>query len=189
MPDGRGRPGVLLDRDGVLNEEIGHVAHPERLHVIPGAGAAIAELKRAGAAVGVVTNQSGVARGFFTEEEVRAANESLSAALASDGEGPDAYFYCPHHPTEGSGAYTVECGCRKPATGLVEAAIGALGLDRSRTVLVGDQARDMECGRRAGISTVAVGAGAAALSADTHAGSLAEALPWILDRIGIGERP
>jgi D-glycero-D-manno-heptose 1,7-bisphosphate phosphatase len=177
------RPGVLLDRDGVLNKEIGHVASASEMEVIEGAGRAIAAIREAGAGVGVVTNQSGIARGYFTEAEVIAANDALSRALQTDGEAPDAYFFCPHHPTEGSGGFTMECDCRKPATGLVEAAIVALDLDRSRTILVGDQARDMECARRAGLAAVAVGADADILEADHHAGSLAEALPWILERI------
>lgn len=178
-------PGVLLDRDGVLNEDTGYVGSPQRLKVLPGAAPAIARLHRAGARVAVVSNQAGVARGLFTEDDVRATNEALSRTLAAAGDAPDAFFYCPHHPEGQVKAYAIECGCRKPGTELVERAIETLALDRARTVMVGDAAKDIEAGRAAGVATVAVGPSAAELAADFAAESLADALPWIIERLEV----
>lgn len=179
------RPGVLVDRDGVLNDDKGYVGDPGRLHPLPGAGEAIAQLHEAGVTVGVVTSQSGVARGMYAESDVERTNEALSALLAADGDAPDAYFYCPHHPQGVVEAYAVDCDCRKPKPGLVERAIRELGLDRSRTVAVGNEVRDIECGRAAGLAAVAVGSHAADLGADHSAASLLDAVPWILDRLGV----
>lgn len=180
--DEPGRPGVLIDRDGVLNEDLGYVGEPARLKVTPRAGKAIAELKAHGFVTAVVSSQSGVARGFFTERDVQRTNEALSRLLAAEGAAPDAYYYCPHHPEGAVAAYTIACDCRKPAPGLIERAIEELGLDRMRVVMVGNEARDIECGRAAGVATVAVGPNAASLGADHVAPSLADAVDWIIER-------
>lgn len=180
-----GVPGVLLDRDGVLNEDTGYIGRPDQLRLIEGAAQAVAALRRAGVRVAVVTNQSGVARGFFTPDDVAATNAALSGLMAEEGEAPEAYYYCPHHRDGQVKAYTIECGCRKPGTDMVERAIEELGLDRSRVVLVGDMVKDVACGRAAGVATVAVGEDRATFGADHEAATLAEALPWILHRLGI----
>jgi D-glycero-D-manno-heptose 1,7-bisphosphate phosphatase len=177
-----GRPGVLIDRDGVLNEDLGYVGEPARLKVVPGAGQALAGLKAHGLATAVVSSQSGVARGYYTEEDVRITNEALSRLLAAEGAAPDAYYYCPHHPEGAVAAYAIACDCRKPAPGLIERAIEELGLDRTRVVMVGNEARDIECGRAACVATVAVGPDAASLGADHAAASLADAVDWIAER-------
>lgn len=173
---------MLVDRDGVLNDDLGFVGTPERLRPVAGAGAAIARLHRAGVVVAVISNQSGVARGYFDEAAVNATNAYLSRVLASDGDPPDAFYFCPHHPDGTVAAYRTACACRKPGTRLVELAIEGLGLDRRRTVLVGHTVSDIVCGRAAGLATVAVGDGAA-LPADHAAADLAEAVDWILARI------
>lgn len=183
-----GRPGVLLDRDGVLNEDLDYVGDPSRLRVIPGAGRALAEMKARGLATAVVSSQSGVARGLFTEQDVDRTNEALSRLLAAEGAAPDAYYYCPHHPEGAVAAYAIACDCRKPAPGLIERAIEELGLDRTRAVMVGNEPRDIECGRAAGVATVAVGPDAVSLGADHAAASLADAVDWILGRTSGGRR-
>ena len=180
-PDGR--PGVLLDRDGVLDEDTGYVGSPKDLRLIPGAGRAIARFHEAGIMVAVVTNQAGVARGFFEEEDVIRTNEALADLLTADGDAPDAFYFCPHHVEGQVSAYAIECACRKPKTGMVEDAIRDLSLDRSRTVMVGDSEKDIECGRAARVTTVAVGSAADDLGADHSAATLAEAAPWILARL------
>ena len=182
-----GLPGVLVDRDGVLNEDKGYVGDPSRVVALPGAGAAIGRLQAAGAVVAVITSQSGVARGMYTEEDVIRTNEALSTMLAGDGGAPDAYFYCPHHPEGEVDEYATECECRKPKPGLAERAIAELGLDRGRTVLVGNEPRDIECGRAAGLTTVAVGPQAASLGADHDAASLGDAVEWVLSRLELQE--
>lgn len=181
---GAGRPGVLLDRDGVLIEDLGYIGAPECLRPIPGAAKAIAALHDAGVTVAVVTNQSGVARGLFGEDDVCVTNDALSELMACDGDAPDAYYFCPHHPEGQVSAYAIECDCRKPKPGLAERAIDELGLDRARTVMVGDESRDIECGRAAGLATVVVGPHAEMLDADHRARCLADAVPWILARVG-----
>ena len=183
-PRAHRRPGVLVDRDGVLNEDLSFVGTRARLRPIAGAGEAIARLHRAGFAVAVITNQSGVARGYFDEATVVATNATLGELLGRVGDPPDAFYFCPHHPEGAVAAYRTVCACRKPGTGLVERAIGDLDLDRVRTVLVGHAASDIECGRAAGIATIAVGGIAAGLRADHVAASLAEAVDWIVARVG-----
>lgn len=183
-----GRPGALIDRDGVLNEDLGYVGEPARLEVIPGAGRALAELKAHGIATAVVSSQSGVARGYYTEEDVRITNDALSRLLGAEGAAPDAYYYCPHHPEGAVAAYAMACDCRKPAPGLIERAIEELALDRKRVVMVGNEARDVECGRAVGVATVAVGPDAASLGADHAAGSLADAVEWIIERTAGADR-
>lgn len=186
--DRRGRPGVLVDRDGVLNEDTGYVGDPARVVPMEGAGAAIAVLHEAGLPVAVITSQSGVARGLYSEDDVVRTNQALSAMLAEQGDAPDAYFYCPHLPEGQVKAYAIECDCRKPKPGLALRAIGELGLDPKRTAMVGNEPKDMACGRAAGLVTVAVGEVSARMDADHHAESLAEATPWIITRLG-GDAP
>jgi D-glycero-D-manno-heptose 1,7-bisphosphate phosphatase len=182
-PPPRTRPGVIVDRDGVLNEDLSFVGTPERLRPIAGAGAALARLHLAGAVVAVVTNQSGVARGFFDEASVDATNAQLARLLSREGDPPDAFYFCPHHPEGTVDAYRMACACRKPGTLLVERAIAELGLDRGRTVLVGHTESDIACGRAAALATVAVGPESGGLAADHRAADLGDAVDWIVGRI------
>ncbi len=183
LPRPRTRPGVIVDRDGVLNEDLSFVGTLERLRPIAGAGAAIARLHRAGALVAVVSNQSGVARGFFDEASVLATNAHLARLLSREGDPPDAFYFCPHHPEGTVAAYRTACACRKPGTLLVERAIAELGLDRGRTVLVGHTESDVACGRSAALATVAVGPGARGLEADHSAADLGGAVDWIVRHV------
>jgi D-glycero-D-manno-heptose 1,7-bisphosphate phosphatase len=141
---------VFLDRDGTINvkaPEGAYVSRPEDVALLPGAGEAIRRLNDAGVEVVVVTNQRGIARGLMSEVDYLAVTGALELALAGHGASWRAVYHCPHE--EGA------CGCRKPATGLIDRARAELpGLDLRAAVLVGDSERDVEAGRRAGFRTV-----------------------------------
>jgi len=154
-----GRSAVFLDRDGVIVEEVGYLATPEELKIIPGAVGAITELNRAGVPVVVVTNQAGVARGYFPESRVREIHADMDELLAAGGAVIDAYYYCPHHPTEGERPYRQGCACRKPKPGMLLRAGGELQLDLARSFMVGDKRTDLEAGAAADCRTVLVRTG------------------------------
>jgi D-glycero-D-manno-heptose 1,7-bisphosphate phosphatase len=136
---------VLFDRDGTLVRDVPYNGDPARVEPMPGARKAIDRLRRGGIAVGVVSNQSGVARGLVTMEEVEAVNRRVDELL-----GPlDPWVVCPHGPDDG-------CGCRKPAPGLIRRAAGALGVEPERCAVVGDIGSDVEAARAAGARAVLV---------------------------------
>jgi D-glycero-D-manno-heptose 1,7-bisphosphate phosphatase len=147
-PDGRA---LFLDRDGVLNEDVGYVGSRDRVALIDGAVAAVRRANAAGYRVFVVTNQSGVARGYFTEEDVQALHAWMQARFAQEGARIDAFRYCPHHPEGVVPAYTQACACRKPAPGLFHALIREHGIDPARSLMIGDSERDLAAARAAGI--------------------------------------
>jgi len=175
---------VFLDRDGTLNRDSGYVKTTDGMELLPGAVEAVAHLNRAGARVVVVTNQSGIGRGFLTIEALEAIHARLRALLEAGGATLDAIYYCPHHPDDG-------CVCRKPGTALIDLAASELGLDLSRVVVVGDQRRDVELARRIGARSVLVTTGPTSLESlaslsgdglapDYVAAGLVEAVDWIL---------
>lgn len=152
---------VFLDRDGTMNEEVHYLHRPEDLVLISGCGEAVRLLNEAGYRVIVVTNQAGVARGYYTEEEVRLLHAYFNELLKKEGARVDAFYYCPHHPEHGIGAYKKKCHCRKPDTGMLEQAERDLpeGIDKAHSFLIGDKLLDMEAGRRFGVTSVLVGTG------------------------------
>ncbi len=150
------RPAVFLDRDGTLTEEVGYVNHPRRLRLLPRSALAVRRLNEAGLAAVVVTNQAGVARGYFSETVLQAVNESLVAQLKDGGAYLDAIYVCAHHPTEGLPPYRVDCDCRKPKPGLLCRAAAEHGLDLGRSVLVGDKPSDLAAARAVGVAGVLV---------------------------------
>jgi D-glycero-D-manno-heptose 1,7-bisphosphate phosphatase len=150
---------VFLDRDGTVNEEVGYLDDLSKLRLIPGTGSAIRRLNKAGFTVVLVTNQSGVARGYFPESLVDEAHARLRELLKSDGARIDAVYYCPHHPKEGNSHYTVDCDCRKPRTGLIDRAVKELAIDIKRSFMVGDKWSDVELAQRAGVRAVLVTSG------------------------------
>lgn len=132
------RPAVFLDRDGTLIVERDYLADPDGVVLVDGAAGAVAALKRAGFAVVVVTNQSGIARGLYTEADYAAVAGRLDALLEREGAPVDGTYHCPHHPD-----YTGPCRCRKPGTGMYEEAIRRHGLDPLRSFYVGDRIKDV----------------------------------------------
>ncbi len=151
-------PAVFLDRDGTVCREVGYLSRVEDLELIPGAADAIGRLNRAGWKVVIISNQSGVARGYFTEEVVRRINAALIDLLKAENARVDGIYYCPHHP-EGKPPYDRECDCRKPAPGQVHKAARDLGLDLSRSVVIGDKFSDVQTAHNLGIPGILVRTG------------------------------
>ena len=183
------RPAVFLDRDGTLIEDVGYPDRLDQMTVFPWTVDVIRAFNRAGLAVVVVTNQSGIARGLFTEAFVEETHRHLSARLAAGGARIDAYYYCPHHPDGVVDAYRQRCDCRKPASGLVDRAVRDLDLDPARSFVVGDKWLDIGLARAAGARGILVRSGTGAaeearpepgLSADAIVDNLAAAASWIL---------
>ena len=162
-------PAILLDRDGTMNVEVGRITRPSDLTLIPGIGDAINRAHAAGYLVGVVTNQPVVARGDVTMAELDAIHGRMEMLLAESRAFVDGIYVCPHHPDRGFpgevAALKGPCGCRKPATGLVDQAVADLDLDASRSWLIGDTTSDVECARAAGLLPVLVGTGHAGADA------------------------
>ncbi|MFD4535460.1 D-glycero-alpha-D-manno-heptose-1,7-bisphosphate 7-phosphatase [Kitasatospora sp. NPDC058397] len=153
----RRRKAVFLDRDGTLTEPRHYPSHPAELVLQPGIEAPLLALQQAGYALVVVTNQSGVARGFFTAETMSAMHDRLTLLLAHHGVHLDAVYACPHHPEGTLPAYQSACQCRKPAPGMLHQAAHDLGLDLTRSWMVGDSPSDVAAGQRAGTHTALVG--------------------------------
>jgi D-glycero-D-manno-heptose 1,7-bisphosphate phosphatase len=150
------RSAVFIDRDGTLTEEVGYVNHPSRLRLLPRSAEAIRRLNAAGVAAVVVTNQAGIARGYFSEDVLHAVNDAMVAQLARAGARLDGVFVCPHHPTEGRPPWRAVCECRKPRPGLLLRAARELGLDLGASTMVGDKASDLVPGRAVGARAVLV---------------------------------
>jgi D-glycero-D-manno-heptose 1,7-bisphosphate phosphatase len=142
---------VFLDRDGTLVDELGFLRRPEDLRLLPRAAEGVRAFNAAGWRVIVVTNQSGLARGLFTPDDLAAVHARLEAALAEEGARLDAILHCPHHPEEGVPPLRAACECRKPAPGLLLEAASRFGLELGACWIVGDSRRDLEAGRRAGL--------------------------------------
>jgi D-glycero-D-manno-heptose 1,7-bisphosphate phosphatase len=138
------RPAAFLDRDGVLNVDRGYAHRPDQLEWIDGAPEAVRLLNDAGYFVIVITNQSGVARGFYDEDAVRRFHAHMQAALQGHGAHIDAFYYCPHHPDGTVSQYALHCNCRKPGIGLLEQATHEWPIDLTRSFLVGDRPGDLE---------------------------------------------
>jgi D-glycero-D-manno-heptose 1,7-bisphosphate phosphatase len=150
------RAAVFLDRDGTLTLPRHYPCRPEHLVLQKGVPAALRELRAAGWLLVVVTNQSGLARGYFTPADLEAMHAHLRARLAAAGAGVDAIYHCPHHPDGVVAELAIRCACRKPATGMLLAAATDLGIDLAGSWMVGDAPSDIEAGRRAGCRTVRV---------------------------------
>lgn len=166
------RTAVFLDRDGTLNNEVDFVRTPEELHLIPGAADAVRRLHEAGLITCLMSNQSGIARGFLTEEMLQLIHAKLTAELAAEGARLDALYYCPHYPEGSVEPYNVTCSCRKPAPGMILRGAAEFGLDLSASFVVGDSAVDVLAGRAAGATSLLVltGYGRRALQDERLAG-------------------
>ncbi|MGV8834187.1 MAG: HAD-IIIA family hydrolase [Devosia sp.] len=148
----RQRPAVFFDRDGVLNLDVGYAHRPEQITWIAGAREAVKACNDAGYLTFVVTNQSGVARGYYDEATVCRLHEWMQRELADMGAHIDAFAYCPHHPDGSVPPYDRVCDCRKPGAGMVTALLADWSVEASRSMLIGDKPTDMEAARAAGIA-------------------------------------
>ena len=150
------RRAVFLDRDGVICREEGYISDPRRLQLLPGSGDAIRLFNRNALTAVVITNQSGVARGFFPEAAIAEMNRAMKERLEEQGACLDGIYYCPHHPEGIIESYRQVCDCRKPAAGLLMRAARDHSIDLSRSYLVGDKRTDLECACRAGVKGILV---------------------------------
>ena len=137
------QPTAFLDRDGVLNVDRGFVHKPEDIEMVPGAAAAVRLLNEAGYYVFVVTNQSGVARGLYSEAAVERVHRHMQDILRTEGAHIDAFYYCPHHPNGSVAEFAIQCRCRKPEPGMLEQAARDWPIDFGRSFLIGDRDHDL----------------------------------------------
>jgi D-glycero-D-manno-heptose 1,7-bisphosphate phosphatase len=149
---------VFIDRDGTINVEKDYLFRAEEFEFIPGAPEAIRMLNEAGFMVVVVTNQSGVARGYYTEEDVHLLHRHIADQLEQAGARVDAWQYCPHHPS-GRGSYALPCRCRKPQPGMLQEAAQRLGINLDASIMIGDKLVDIEAGSAAGCRPILVRTG------------------------------
>ncbi len=150
------RRAVFIDRDGTISEEVGYVNHPSRYRVFPYSAEAIRTLNERGWLAILVTNQAGVARGYFAEEMIGAVHALLTSELERQGARLDAVYYCPHHPTVGEMPYRFDCDCRKPKPGLIRRAADDFNIELADSWMVGDRYSDTELARNAGVRSAFV---------------------------------
>ena len=171
---------VFLDRDGTLIVNRHYGSDPDRIELFDGVVEGLLELRAAGYKLVLVSNQSGVARGYFDEAAVARMHDRLQRMLDRHGAALDGIEYCPHHPEGDTSPYAVECACRKPAPGMLRRAARKHGVDLSASWMVGDIEADVEAGRRAGARTVLVGPETAQPPPDHRAEDFAAAVRQIL---------
>jgi D-glycero-D-manno-heptose 1,7-bisphosphate phosphatase len=147
---------VFIDRDGTISEEVGYINHPSRFRVFAYAAEAIKLLHQSQWLAILITNQAGVARGYFSEEMVRTVHADLVRALADDDASLDAIYYCPHHPSVGQPPYRLDCDCRKPKPGLLLRAASDHGINLAESWMVGDRYSDVELAHNAGVHSALV---------------------------------
>jgi len=150
---------IFLDRDGTLIEEVGYLQRLEDIQIYPEAFEAVEKINRSGARAIVITNQSAIARGLIDKEDLEQLHRFISDEFRQKGARIDAFYHCPHHPTEGTGANTRTCDCRKPQPGLLLCAAQDLQLDLEASHMIGDTLRDIEAGHRAGCRSILVKTG------------------------------
>lgn len=150
------RPAVFLDRDGTINQEKNYLFRAEDFEFIPGVPEAIKKLRKSGYLVIVVTNQSGVARGYFSLEDVTRLHEHMQNELSKEGASIDAFYICPHHPEHGVGDFRKECDCRKGRPGLLFKASADLDIDLQKSFMIGDKVADIEAAENAGCQPILV---------------------------------
>jgi D-glycero-D-manno-heptose 1,7-bisphosphate phosphatase len=186
---------IFMDRDGTLSHEIGYVNHASRFRLFPYAVDAVRLINRSGFLAVLVTNQAGVARGYFPESVIHEVHAGLEATLAAGGARLDGIYVCAHHPTAGQPPYRQDCDCRKPRPGLVQRAAADLGIDPRRSYVVGDRLGDLQLAWNVGARGVLVKSGYGLGELTYHAPSwprppdlvaedLLEAVERILDEQG-----
>lgn len=167
------QPAIFIDRDDTLIRNIPYLSDPSKVELTPGAGSALATLAKVGFLLILVTNQSGIGRGYFTVHELNAVHERLKELLKASGVVLDGIYYCPHAPNQ-------ECNCRKPKTGMLEQACSDHRIDLARSIMVGDSQQDIEMGKAFGLRTVQLRLKGLEKE-DFHADLLVSTLPEMLD--------
>ena len=193
-----GQRGVFLDRDGTINEEVEYLSNVDQLKLIDGATEAIRLLNNAGYKVVVITNQSGIARGYITEAQVKAIHTELEKMLQKENAHIDGIYYCPHHPEAEVDAYRVDCDCRKPKPGMLMQAANDLGIDLKNSFIVGDKISDLGAGDAAGCRKILVRTGYGkemekelrnvSFQADHITDNVLDAVKWIISQAKNQER-
>lgn len=182
---------VFVDRDGVISEEVGYLSTIDHLRLVPRSAEAVKLVNQSGLKIIAITNQSGIARGYFSEEMLGHINRKMAQLLKDQGAFLDGIYYCPHHPEGTIEAYRMVCDCRKPAAGLLIQAAQEHSIDVSSSYLVGDKGTDIECAHRAGAQGILVLTGygrdelrkinSAALAQPAYvAADLLDAVQWII---------
>ncbi len=184
-------PGVFLDRDGTINEERGYITRVEELSLLPHSAEGIRLLNGLGLKAVVVTNQSGVARGYLTEERLREINGYMERLLREEGARLDGIYYCPHHPLYGNENYRQNCFCRKPNPGMVFRASAYFLIDPKLSYIVGDKEEDIELAIRIGAKSILVLTGMGrktlqgGISPSYTADHLLDAVHWIENELTV----
>ncbi|MFQ5768075.1 MAG: D-glycero-alpha-D-manno-heptose-1,7-bisphosphate 7-phosphatase [Acidobacteriota bacterium] len=153
------KPALFLDRDGTVCREVGYVNHPERLELLPRSAEAILLAREAGFLCILITNQSGVARGYFPESRIHETHARLVQMLDREGTCLDGLYYCPHHPQAGEPPYRRDCDCRKPRPGMIRQAIRDLHVEMTESLVIGDKMSDVETGHAVDIPGILVRTG------------------------------
>ncbi len=148
--------GIFLDRDGTINHEVDFLDSPKELKLIDGSAEAIREANKMGWKVFIVTNQSGIARGLFSERQLQKIHNVLIEKLKSEGAFIDAIYYCPHHPEFGGRIYQIDCDCRKPKIGMLKTAANEFKISLPDSFMIGDKSIDIQTGINAGMTTILV---------------------------------
>lgn len=176
---------VFLDRDGTIIEDTGYPHERRELKFLPGVSKAIKLLSENGFKVIVITNQAGVARGYFAEETLKEINRYIQESLAKQGALIDRIYYCPHHIEGIIEEYRKECYYRKPNPGMIEEAVRDFGIDLASSFVIGDKTSDIEAGRRVGCKTILIAGDnlgeESAVISDHIAPDLYEAVKWLLE--------
>lgn len=180
---------VFLDRDGTINIEKNYLYKKEDFEFVEGSDQAIKLLNDAGYKVFVVSNQAGVARGYYNEQDVETLHEYMNERLAEIGAHIDAFYYCPHHPEYGIGKYKIDCDCRKPKTGLLQKAEEIVTIDKTKSYMIGDNKGDILAGQNYGVKTILVKTGYGkkvieekSVEASYIAANLLEAVQFIIEK-------
>jgi D-glycero-D-manno-heptose 1,7-bisphosphate phosphatase len=186
---------VFVDRDGTINIDVDFLSSPDQITLIPRSAEAIRELNDAGIPVVVMTNQSGIARGLYSEEDLHAIHRAMDGLLGAAGASVLEYFYCPHHPTDGVAPYVQDCDCRKPKPGMLLQAERKYGFDLGRSFVVGDKCVDVMAGRSVGATSIQVATGygarertACTAQRDHFCDDLYDAVQYIKQRLVERER-
>lgn len=161
---------VFIDRDGTINVDIDFLISPSQIQLIPRSAEAIRDLNDLHVPVIVITNQSGVARGLLSEDDLHSIHRRMDEMLNPFGATIQDYYHCPHHPTEGIDRYKKECDCRKPKPGMLTDAQKKYGLDLKHSYVIGDKSVDMKAGKSVGATTIQVATGYGTDEKDQGAG-------------------